>query len=418
MRTERTRIQGEPFTSAVSEFAGPATSRYVHVGPISPRAIHLNRRSLVCVLVGILTLGMAYNTRAEHWSASGTVSAPDATIYVDVDSVRVENGLVRLWDRWVYSRPQIGFDKRLYNEVLNHVAGNCQTMETALTYSETRFQGKVVNFATVARPDWRFSPVIPGSVAAGYMNVVCANFAALSALTGNDQSTGAPPQRALPSPPQPPIQVFGSGFVVNNAGWVLTNYHVVADAISVRVIGADAMQHGATIVASDQRNDLALLRTDTGLGSAAVFRRAPAVRVGEDAIAMGFPLPGLLASDVKVSTGSVSALAGIADDSSQLQISVPVQPGNSGGPLLDYSGLLIGVIVGKLDALAVAKATGDIPENINFAIKGEIADLFLRSHGVTPREADDGPRLPSAEVAARGRKFVVQIECARAPETK
>ena len=77
----------------------------------------------------------------------------------------------------------------------------------------------------------------------------------------------------------------------------------------------------------------------------------------------------MLGSQLKVSTGIVSATVGLLDDISQLQISAPIQPGNSGGPLLDEYGNVAGVVVAKLRALAVAKATGDIPQNVNFAVK-------------------------------------------------
>jgi len=129
-------------------------------------------------------------------------------------------------------------------------------------------------------------------------------------------------------------------------------------------------------------------------------------------VALGFPLKGLLASEVNVSTGTVSALAGIANDTSKLQLSAPIQPGNSGGPLLDATGAVSAIVVEKLDALAMAKATGTIPEGIAFGVKGEIAVLFLRSAGVEPRMATQGmPRLEASEVAQRGRPMIYLLEC-------
>ena len=95
---------------------------------------------------------------------------------------------------------------------------------------------------------------------------------------------------------------------------------------------------------------------------------------------IGFPFHGLLTSDFTVTTGIISSLAGLFNDARFLQISAPVQPGNSGGPLLDTSGNIVGVVAEKLNALRVAKATGDIPENINFAIKtGALRDFLDNS---------------------------------------
>ncbi len=101
-------------------------------------------------------------------------------------------------------------------------------------------------------------------------------------------------------------------------------------------------------------------------------------------VAVGFPLPGLLASEANVTTGTVSALAGIGNDTRFLQMTAPVQPGNSGGPLLDLEGRVVGVVVSKLDALKVASATGDIPQNVNFAIKAGVVRSFLDASGVAP----------------------------------
>src|SRR6516164_2463105 len=95
----------------------------------------------------------------------------------------------------------------------------------------------------------------------------------------------------------------------------------------------------------------------------------------------------LLASTANLSVGNVSALAGLGDDSRYLQISAPVQPGNSGGPLLDASGHLIGIVTSKLNAARVARFTGDIPENVNFALKAEVARIFLDSKGIAYQTA-------------------------------
>jgi S1-C subfamily serine protease len=104
------------------------------------------------------------------------------------------------------------------------------------------------------------------------------------------------------------------------------------------------------------------------------------VHSGDPIVAIGFPFHGLLTSDFTVTTGIISSLAGLFNDTRFLQISAPVQPGNSGGPLLDNNGNTVGVVAEKLNALRVAKATGDIPENINFAIKtGALRDFLDNS---------------------------------------
>jgi S1-C subfamily serine protease len=133
----------------------------------------------------------------------------------------------------------------------------------------------------------------------------------------------------------------------------------------------------AALIARDQKNDLAVVRVSSSSPSVSAFRAGAPVRAGDAVVALGYPLSGLLANTANLSVGNVSALAGLGDDSRYLQISAPVQPGNSGGPLLDESGHLIGIVTSKLNATNVARATGDIPQNVNFALKGEVVRTFF-----------------------------------------
>ena len=173
------------------------------------------------------------------------------------------------------------------------------------------------------------------------------------------------------------------------------NHHVVADCAEVRVrpAGQDAM--AGAVVARDAGNDLALLKAPVRLPVAEIGD-ARGIRAGDSVVAVGFPLPGLLASEANVTTGTVSALAGIGDDTRFLQMTVPVQPGNSGGPLLDLEGRVVGVVVGKLDAVKVASVTGDIPQNVNFAIKAGVLRSFLDASavGVAHRDPLAEPAYP------------------------
>jgi TPR repeat protein/S1-C subfamily serine protease len=209
----------------------------------------------------------------------------------------------------------------------------------------------------------------------------------------------------------PKLYATGTGFVVSRAGHVLTNLHVVGDCALVRTGRSDADSEKAAIAAVDNENDLALLLPPAGTHAVATFRQGGGVRPGDSVVAVGFPLQGLLASSTNVATGTVSALAGIRDDIRYLQISAPVQPGNSGGPLLDLSGNVVGVVVAKLDALKVAEATGDIPQNVNFAIKDSVARSFLDAKGVEYDAAPSDQALTAAEVGERAAAFTVLVEC-------
>ena len=115
-----------------------------------------------------------------------------------------------------------------------------------------------------------------------------------------------------------------------------------------------------------------------------------------------------------MTTGTVSALSGLGNDGAKLQIAAPVQQGNSGGPLLDRHGLVIGVVQSKLNALRIAGVTGDIPQNVNFAVNGATLQSFLESNGVAFRAAPaSGPPLSAADVGEQAARYTVAIECAR-----
>ena len=200
----------------------------------------------------------------------------------------------------------------------------------------------------------------------------------------------------------------GSGFYVSNQGHILTNEHVVNGCVEVRI--PPSLLVG--VVVHDETNDLAVLKsTSTKTNAVAKFRGGRGIRPGDDIIVVGFPLHGLLTSDPSVTKGNVSALAGPGDDRRYLQITAPVQQGNSGGPLLDLSGNVVGVVVAKLDAIKVANITGDIPQNVNFAISAWTTRAILDAYNVPYETAPSEPRLAARDVAAQAREFTVLVEC-------
>jgi S1-C subfamily serine protease len=115
-----------------------------------------------------------------------------------------------------------------------------------------------------------------------------------------------------------------------------------------------------------------------------------------------------------VTTGTVSSLSGLGNDTAKLQIAAPVQLGNSGGPLLDRHGLVVGVVQSKLNALRIAGVTGDIPQNVNFAVNGATLQSFLDANAVAYRaQPAAGAPLAAADVGEQAARYTVAIECAR-----
>ncbi len=230
----------------------------------------------------------------------------------------------------------------------------------------------------------------------------------------------AEPPRPQPAMPDrmPPAGVrpasSGSGFVVA-PGRVLTNHHVVADCGSMVARNAAGTRSPARVLATDRRRDLALLAVPAEIGPPLTFRESPPVRRGETVVTYGFPLSGLATSGPTLTTGDLSALAGLRDNATNFQITAPVNPGNSGGPLFDSRGNVIGVVVSKLNALRTAEMTGgDIPQNVNFAIKGAEALDFLRDNGTQPRTAaSTGPDRRNTDIDEIANPSTVYLQCYR-----
>jgi S1-C subfamily serine protease/uncharacterized protein len=215
---------------------------------------------------------------------------------------------------------------------------------------------------------------------------------------------------AEPRDASDPGDTFGTAFFVSQDGTALTNAHVVERCRHISV-GIGGQEGTARIVAQDEKNDLALLATD--LHPIQVSNWRLSVPQGEDIVVYGFPLTGVLASGGNVATGNVTALAGLRNDSGFLQISAPIQPGNSGGPLLDRAGNVVGIVVSKLNAIGVASVTGDIPQNVNFAIKASVATAFLDAQHVAHAEGQTAGALSTPDISERAKALAAQVVCIR-----
>jgi serine protease Do len=218
-----------------------------------------------------------------------------------------------------------------------------------------------------------------------------------------------PPAKA--QSPEPERTFSGTGFFVAQ-NRVATNNHVVSGCTkAIQVRYPERASYTATISGQDATNDLALLHTEMPHVSVASFRFQPLL--GEAVATYGFPYSDVLSPTGNFTLGNITALSGMKDDTRLLQTSTPIQPGNSGGPLLDMSGRVIGVVVAQLDAMARMQTDRSIPQNVNFAIQSPIVINFLSAKGVTPNLDNSSTgvqRLPS-EVADMAKKFTVQIYC-------
>jgi serine protease Do len=241
---------------------------------------------------------------------------------------------------------------------------------------------------------------------------------AMSSLLMADDGDAAPP-------PQPPADFArrepespgtgglstGSGFFVSPAGHLVTNDHVVEGCREIDVRLADGRIGGATVLTRSNGDDLAVLKVDMAPPAAAQFRAGQPVRLGEGVVVFGFPLVGSLGSSSGVlSTGHVSALAGPGDHSGILQMSAPVQSGNSGGPLIDQSGNVIGVVTWK-SGLLFGDGKIEVLQNMNFAVKSSVVTNLLDAHGVPYVTAASEMDKPTTDIAEAARQYTALVAC-------
>ena len=212
--------------------------------------------------------------------------------------------------------------------------------------------------------------------------------------------------------PQAPGEVTtGSGFLLTETGLVATCSHVVEHSHAIEVtFPAANRSYSATIVVKDKGNDLAVLKLAQFVYPDVSKRPIPyvvasssTVKPGQDVFTLGFPLGEMLGTSAKLSSGTVSSLYGVQDDPRMLQISNPVQPGNSGGPLFDIEGRLVGVVVASLNARYFYEMADIIPQNVNFAVKSD----YL-SNLVSMLPEDDEVRQRANRLA--GESMVKQVE--------
>ena len=135
------------------------------------------------------------------------------------------------------------------------------------------------------------------------------------------------------------------------------------------------------------------------------------VKLAEDVVALGFPLQSILAKQLHVTSGDVTALAGIGSNTRYIQISAPIQSGNSGGPIVDQFGNVVAMATSKLNTMAVAGATGDVPQNVNFGLKLTVITNFFDVHGIVYSRDEAINRKTKTDMVSSVEGSVVFIEC-------
>ena len=194
----------------------------------------------------------------------------------------------------------------------------------------------------------------------------------------------------------------GSGFFVTGDGYLITSYHVVAGSTAIRVRPQNGKELPAVIQRVDTANDLALLKVQ-GASTPLAVAPSSGVRRGDTIYALGFPLVTIQGFEPKVTNGIISSLSGLLDDQGTFQITNPLQPGNSGGPIVTADGQVIGVAASVLSGRTVVARTGVLPQNVNYAVKSNNVIEFLgKVPGLdfAPAAASTGAGRSAADIIA------------------
>jgi len=189
------------------------------------------------------------------------------------------------------------------------------------------------------------------------------------------------PHQKISNQPPKPIATYASGFFISKDGMMISNAHVVKDASTIIVRKVDGGKFMAKVLIADEKNDIAILQPVEAVSvtkwlSLGQFKKA---KLGDRLMIVGFPLSDLLGKHPRVTEGIISADVGLMDDPTRFQVSASIQPGNSGGPILDEHFRVIGIATEKLSDLYMVRKTGQIPQNVNFGVKIDYAKMLFNN---------------------------------------
>lgn len=239
-----------------------------------------------------------------------------------------------------------------------------------------------------------------------------------AASTPQPVTTPSAPRTEPPIATQQPDRPksYGSGMVFTKEGHIFTNYHVIAKAQSFFVVvyenGQITKKLPAVVINKDPRSDLVILQCREWKPAADAPQTPPPVvssnqcKLGAQVFVLGYPLPGTVSSNVKYTKGDVSDMAGLDDDSSKIQHTAQIQPGNSGGPMALTDGRVVGIIVSSLSESYALRTSGSLPQGVNFSIKSDYLLTLASIAGIEMPKTK-----PSSEPIEHVKAYTVQIMC-------
>lgn len=170
---------------------------------------------------------------------------------------------------------------------------------------------------------------------------------------------------------------IATGFFVSNEGHFITNYHVIKDANQIMITTAGGQKVSAKVVLENRDIDIVVAKAE--IKSQGVnWETRNRVNKGEGVLTLGYPLMVIQGPEQKATFGRINSFSGIHGDQAVYQIDVPVQPGNSGGPLISENGYVIGVIKATFNQMAALETIGTLTQNISYAVKSDQVIPMLR----------------------------------------
>lgn len=198
---------------------------------------------------------------------------------------------------------------------------------------------------------------------------------------------------------QPTTHKQGTGFFVSQSGLFVTSEHVIEGSKHILILCANKDPIPAEIITSSVKTDLVVLQISRATPEYLSLAPLRSAKIGQHVFTIGFPISEVLGRQPKFTDGAISALSGMQDEQSFLQISVPVQPGNSGGPLINDRGEVVGIIAAQAQVLAFMQYTGTLPQNVNWAVKADYAATMFDAPPKKPLATSTANAIDAAQRA-------------------
>lgn len=317
-------------------------------------------------LVASLTFAYASAPAAE-WELVYDTSHYAA--YMDVESFRYQGTVVRAWEKREWYFAQTPRARPSYLSELILVAYDCGERMSALLqateYSQPNLSGKAYYF-TFPDPEWVY--VVPRSLGERKLEFVC------------EKIFGA----SMPSPSESSAVAQGTGFLADAFGTLITSNHLIDGAVRIIIRCGENSPSEATIISTSRVSDIAILRLKSPPKEYLSLAPARSAGTGTSVFTVGFPISDILGSEPKLTDGVISSMTGIGGEQAFMQISIPIQPGNSGGPVVNDQGHVVGIVAASAAIDSFLRSTGTLPQSVNWAVKSEYAAAMF----------DAPPRLP------------------------